>query len=412
MVENKIGEKNVPELRFPEFSGEWQTKKLGEIGSTYTGLKGKSAKDFENGNASFIRYMQIFQNSKIDKNYGMVYISKNENQNRVEKGDIFFTSSSETPEEVGYTSVLLNKCDNLYLNSFCFGYRADKNILSSEFAAFFFHSSEIRKTITKLAQGSTRYNISKNNLMKLCLRMPQLEEQQKIASFLTAVDDKIAALTQKCENLERYKRGVMQQIFSQEIRFTQPNNTPYPDWQTKKLGEIADIITGKTPSTTNKNLWTGDIPFVTPTDIVDNKKYQDETSRHVSMTKNIKIVPRGSILFTCIASIGKMCLLKKDSVTNQQINSIIPHKEYDNDFIYYAVLYISPRIKNSQANATVPIINKNDFSKYLLRIPDNIEEQQQIASFLSAIDSRIDLTRQKLTATQQFKKALLQRMFV
>lgn len=204
------------QVRFKDDNGnpypDWEEKKLGEIGETYNGLTGKSGDDFGIG-ANFITYMQIFSDSRISQNFGKVRINPGEKQNTVEYGDIFFTTSSETPEETGYTSVLLNNPSDTYLNSFCFGYRADKNILSPEFARYLFHSSNVRSSIIRLAQGSTRYNISKVQMMKMTIAIPTKEEQQKIAGFLTALDEKITTEKSKLTATKQFKKALLQRMF-------------------------------------------------------------------------------------------------------------------------------------------------------------------------------------------------------
>ncbi|MCA9341011.1 restriction endonuclease subunit S [Candidatus Saccharibacteria bacterium] len=204
------------QIRFKDESGnpypEWEENRLGDIGNTYNGLTGKSGVDFGEG-SPFITYTQIFSNTKISKNYGYVRISPSEKQNTAQYGDIFFTTSSETPEETGYTSVLLDEVDNLYLNSFCFGYRAKKSELLPEFARYIFHSMSVRQAIVRLAQGSTRYNISKSEVMKLSIRLPSIEEQQKITTFLTALDARITTETTRLASAKAWKKGLLQRMF-------------------------------------------------------------------------------------------------------------------------------------------------------------------------------------------------------
>lgn len=203
-------------LRFKDESGvnypDWQEKKLGDIGKTFTGLTGKSGEDFGEGKP-YITYMQIFGNSKIEGHFGKVKISPNEKQSLVLKGDIFFTTSSETPLETGYTSTLLEDCGELYLNSFCFGYRLNLSYMIPIFARYLFHSHEVRKKIARLAQGSTRYNISKNEVMKLALSLPSVKEQQQIANFLTSLDDKINLEITKLEQAKLFKKSLLQRMF-------------------------------------------------------------------------------------------------------------------------------------------------------------------------------------------------------
>ncbi|WP_072594765.1 restriction endonuclease subunit S [Campylobacter concisus] len=207
-------------IRFPEFKGEWREIRLGNIGKSYNGLIGKVAEDFQNGNSNFITYKNIFDNPKIDINiFEKVKIMEDEEQNLVKFGDIFFTTSSETPNEVGISSVLLSKCGILYLNSFCFGFRLNNfEILSPCFAVFYFRSDCFRKQIFKLAQGSTRFNISKTEVLNLNIKIPNLDEQQKVAKALTACDDEINLLNLKLENLKKQKQGLMQKLLKGEIR--------------------------------------------------------------------------------------------------------------------------------------------------------------------------------------------------
>ena len=129
-------------------------------------------------------------------------------------GDVFFTVSSETPNEIGTASVLLDQIDELYLNSFCFGYRANSlDLLSPYFSRYLFRSELFRNEIVKLAQGSTRYNMSKVQLMKLKIQLPCLEEQQKIATFLSNVDAKIESTNQQINQTQSFKKGLLQQMF-------------------------------------------------------------------------------------------------------------------------------------------------------------------------------------------------------
>lgn len=206
--------------RLPGFSGPWKKVRLGDIGDTYNGLSGKNKDDFEYGNAQFIPYINVFSNERIDtNNLGCVQIEPNEQQNTVKYGDIFFTVSSETPDEVGMASVLLEYLDNTYLNSFCFGYRLnDFSTLNPFFAAYLFRTEHFRSYMSVLAQGSTRFNISKKEVMKLKIDLPTIEEQTVIAQVLTAADREIELAQQKLELLRQQKHGLMQQLLTGKKR--------------------------------------------------------------------------------------------------------------------------------------------------------------------------------------------------
>ena len=192
----------------------WKKVRLGDLGYTFTGLSGKTKEDFGNGKR-YIQYKQIFDSSKIViENCGYVNVSENENQNSVKYGDIFFTISSETPDEIGMSSVLLEDVKNVYLNSFCFGFRLNSfKELLPEFARFLFRSKVVRNEIKKLAQGSTRYNMSKTELLKLEILLPSIKEQKEISAFLSSLDQKIQTEKTILEQLEMQKKYLLQQMF-------------------------------------------------------------------------------------------------------------------------------------------------------------------------------------------------------
>ena len=214
MAENKDKKVlNVPHLRFPEFTGEWENTSLGQIGKTFNGLTGKSGSDFGRG-FPYITYKSIFDDSKIDiSRVEYVEITdverKKQTQNKVQYGDVFFTTSSETPDEVGMSSVLLDEVKECYLNSFCFGYRL--NSLSKtipEYMRFYLRSQTIRKKMFVLAQGSTRFNISKSEVMGMSINIPEIEEQRKIAHLLTLLDERIATQNKIIEKLQSLIKGI------------------------------------------------------------------------------------------------------------------------------------------------------------------------------------------------------------
>ncbi|WP_337045243.1 restriction endonuclease subunit S [Emticicia sp. 17c] len=196
-----------------EFS-DWKIKTLGDIGETFNGLTGKNKEDFGTGKL-YIQYKQIFDSPNIQiQNCALVDVSKEENQNKVKYGDIFFTISSETPNEIGMASVLLDKVDEMYLNSFCFGYRPlSFDILNPLFASYLFRSSVFRTQIMKLAQGSTRYNMSKTELLKLRISLPCLQEQIIISECLSSIYGKTHTEKSLLNKYQQQKQYLLQFLF-------------------------------------------------------------------------------------------------------------------------------------------------------------------------------------------------------
>lgn len=197
----------------------WITKSFAELGFTYAGLRGKRKSDFGIG-VPFIPYMNIFNNASINPNsLEYVRIGKNECQNVVKTGDVLFTTSSETPEEVGMSSVLTENIGLVYLNSFCFGFRLFKPInFDLNFLVYALRGERIRKQMFIAAQGSTRHNLSKQNFYRMELCYPVLlNEQQNIAQILLAADECLTAERAHLTKLENVKRGLMNDLLTNRV---------------------------------------------------------------------------------------------------------------------------------------------------------------------------------------------------
>ncbi|NHA50870.1 restriction endonuclease subunit S, partial [Helicobacter pylori] len=172
--------------RLKGFNQAWQKVRLGDIGITISGLAGKTKQDFINGNAKYITFLNVLNNVIIDTSIlENVKIYPNEKQNSFKKYDLFFNTSSETPKEVGMCAVLLDDIDQVFLNSFCFGFRIFDKAVDSLFLSYLINSEIGRKAFENLAQGSTRYNLSKSGFNNACLILPPLDEQIAIANILS-----------------------------------------------------------------------------------------------------------------------------------------------------------------------------------------------------------------------------------
>lgn len=207
---------SVPEWRFQGFSGDWEQRKLGEMGSTYTGLSGKTKEDFGHGEAKFITYMNVFSNPVADLQM-TESVEIDSKQNCVQAGDVFFTTSSETPEEVGMSCVMPESADNIYLNSFCFGYRPTEKF-DLNFLAYVLRSESFRKEMTFLAQGISRYNISKNKVMEVEIPVPSLDEQSKVGQYLTSLDNLITLHQRKKEVITNQRKTLQQYLLNGIVR--------------------------------------------------------------------------------------------------------------------------------------------------------------------------------------------------
>ena len=203
--------KTKPKRRFKGFTDDWEQRKLGEVGTTFTGLSGKTASDFGHGEASFITYMNVFSNPVSDPTM-VEHVEIDSKQREIEVGDVFFTTSSETPEEVGMSSVLKEKCGVTYLNSFCFGFRPTVKF-DLDYLAYMLRSESVRSQITLLAQGISRFNISKTKMMDTHIQVPSIDEQIAIGKYFSQLDNLITLHQRKVEKLKKLKESYLNDMF-------------------------------------------------------------------------------------------------------------------------------------------------------------------------------------------------------
>jgi len=413
-----------PRLRFPEFRGEegWEMRILGEQGEFLSSLTGKSAQHFGVGSAKFITYMNVFSNTFTDMtSLGTVDIAEDESQNTVACGDILFTVSSETPEEAGMSSVVLQEISNCYLNSFCTLFRfAKEKRPNPHFLGYLMRQPLVRSYFGERAQGSTRFNLSKTVFRELSFAVPTTAEQQKIADCLTSLDEVIAAQGQKVETLKTYKRGLMQQLFPREgetiprLRF--PEFHDAPEWEEVPLGELFDTKSGGTPDRAKKEYWSGSIPWVT-TSLVDFNiitNAEEFISKSGLENSSAKIFPRNTILIAMYGqgkTRGKIALLGISATTNQACAAILPRSDIAPFFVFTNLCGRYDEIRalsnsGGQENLSQDLIRQLPF-----RYPKDTEEQSKIADCLSTIDSRITAESEKFDALKTHKKSLMQQLF-
>ncbi|GAB3514359.1 hypothetical protein GCM10027400_24420 [Pseudoxanthomonas daejeonensis] len=206
--------------RLPGFSGEWEVRRLGSLGQSYGGLVGKTKNDFGQGDAQYVTFVNVMANIVVDVNaFDKVNISPGELQNRVLKNDLLFNGSSETPEEVAMCALVVDEVKNLYLNSFCFGFRLNDGAgIDSLFLTYYMRGQIGRDLIKSLAQGSTRYNLSKPAFLDGELILPSADEQVAIANVLSDMGAEIAALEAKRAKTAQLKQGMMQTLLTGRLR--------------------------------------------------------------------------------------------------------------------------------------------------------------------------------------------------
>lgn len=412
----------VPRLRFPEFRGAegWKEKRLGNEGEFLSSLTGKAGGDFDVGEARFVTYMNVFSNTFVDpKGLRLVDVKEGENQNAVASGDVFFTVSSETPEEVGMSSVLLEDLENCYLNSFCALFRFSKGKRPNPvFTGYLLRQPLVRDYFTKKAQGITRFNLSKDAFRSLPFFVPSPAEQQKIAECLSSVDELMAAQAQKVGALKTHKKGLMQQLFPREgetqprLRFPEFQNAG--EWVVSDLGSLSDVrdgthdspafsTTGR-PLVTSKNLRPDGTLDLENVSLISEEDYEQ-------INKRSKVAV-GDILFGMIGTIGNPVLLKSEGFAIKNVALIKELGPLSNAFVvqllqsdYVAAIFAMLNTGNSQKFIALGKIRE-------LPVPvPSLPEQQRIASCLSSLDALITAETQKLEALKTHKKGLMQQLF-
>jgi hypothetical protein len=198
----------TPKIRFKGVNGAWEQRKIGDLGVTYAGLSGKKKEDFGHGEAEFIPYLNVFTHPIADVTMTEA-IEIDDRQVKVQNGDVLFTTSSETPEEVGMSSVWLKNSSNTYLNSFCFGFRLNESI-NSYYLAYMLRSKDVRNKIVLLAQGISRYNISKKKMMEINVPIPTDAEQRKVGEIFKQLDNLINLYRQQIEKLKNIKSALLE----------------------------------------------------------------------------------------------------------------------------------------------------------------------------------------------------------
>ena len=405
-----------PAIRFAGFTEAWEQRKLGEVGTTYTGLSGKTKEDFGHGSGQFVTYMNVFSNS-VASSKMIEPVEIDDRQNKVVAGDVLFTTSSETPEEVGMSSVWLENSENTYLNSFCFGYRPSIPF-DPYYLAYMLRSSSMRKKITFLAQGISRYNISKNKMMDIEIPVPTMREQQQVGEYFRNLDNLITLHQRKYDKLTNVKKSMLEKMFPKngsnvpEIRFKGFTET----WEQRKLGELADIVGGGTPSTSISEFWDGDIDWYAPAEIADQiyltssqRKITEQGYNHSSA----KMLPAGTVLFTSRAGIGKTAILSRKGCTNQGFQSIIPHKDkLDSYFVFSRTDELKQYGETVGAGSTFVEVSGKQMANMVLMMPKTMAEQKIIGKYFTNLDNLITLHQRKLEKLKNIKKSMLEKMFI
>jgi type I restriction enzyme S subunit len=409
--------KLAPALRFKEFEGEWRETTLGNLFTFKNGLN--SDKEKYGSGTKFINVLDIIEEDVItyDSIIGKVEVTEKElEKNEVIYGDVLFQRSSETREEVGQANIYVDENKSAVFGGFVIRGRK-KEDYNPYFMNYLLKTSPARKEITTKSGGSTRYNVGQASLSEVFVNLTSLPEQQKIASFLSAVDEKIQQLTKKKALLEQYKKGVMQQLFSGQLRFKDENGKDYPDWEDTFFSDTGKILIGLThtpiyqatgrPFLSSKNISGAFIDF-------ENIQHISE-EKFQSMPESTK-PKKGDILFTRVGSnLGNPKILEEDIEFGIFVSLGIfrVNEKASNYFmrLWMDSNYFWRQLEQKVAGGAKNNLNTGWLKEFKLNLP-SLPEQKKIATYLSGIDTKIESVNNQITQTQTFKKGLLQQMFV
>ena len=361
-----------PRCFLGSFDFSWEQRKLGDIGETYTGLSGKTKADFGHGQARFVTYMNVFSNP-ISNPEMTEPIEIDPKQNEVEVGDVLFTTSSETPEEVGMSSVLLEKRGKTYLNSFCFGFRPSEKI-DSYYLAYMLRSESAREKIILLAQGISRYNISKNKVMEIAVSLPSLDEQKLIGQYFRQLDNLITLHQRKCASIF----SSFQAFFS--MMFT----TSTFSWEQRKFEEIAVRSSVICSDDT--------LPRVEYEDIVSGTGRLNKDIYAKQSSKSGITFHQGDVLYGKLRpylqnwllptfdglAVGDFWVLQPQNADSSFLYRLIQSRQFD-------------EVANQSTGTKMPRADWKLVSKTVFSIPSNISEQAAIGTYFTALDNLITL---------------------
>ncbi|QTV05526.1 restriction endonuclease subunit S [Faecalibacter bovis] len=400
-----------PKLRFHEFNGDWKSYRLGSISHIITGsTPSTSNRTYYGGEYLFVSPYDINENKYVTQTKTTLTKKGFDKCRKVSGGSIAFVCIGST---IGKLAIVpIDYTTNQQINSL-----TAFDDFSND---FIYYSLEKRQNIIKMIAGTQAVPlINKTDFSNIKVYTTSLPEQQKIADYLTTIDKKIELLEEKKTELSRYKKAMMQKLFTQEIRFKDENGNDYPEWEEKRLGEIFIEIKDKVG---NKKIATYSISagkgFISQEEKFGRDISGKQNANYIILNKGDLSYNKGNSKTYTYGCVYLSNFDYQISVPNVFI-SFRPLNVSEVSTNFYAKLFenhyldrdLRKLVSSSARMDGLLNISKDGFFKIKLPFP-NYHEQQKIADFLSAIDESITKVEQQIKETQNFKKAMLQQMFV
>lgn len=399
----------IPKLRFSEFEGEWEYANLGNCAHSFEYGMNASAIKFDGEN----RYIRITDIDESSSKYKPEFpVSPNGqllDKYLVSENDILFARTGASTGK----SYLYHKDDGkLYFAGFLI--RAK---IKEEYNSYFVFAQtktvQYYKWVQLMSMRSGQPGINSQEYASYSFNIPSRNEQDKIASFLLLVDERISTQRKIIEKLETLIKGLSEKIFSKKIQFPEFSED---SWEMKTLAEVCEKAkSGGTPKSTVKEYYSGNIPFLSISDMTQQGKYLNSTERTISQqgleNSTSWIVPKNSIIYSMYASVGFVSINKIELATSQAVLNLIIKKEINTEFLYYYLTDFQKYLDEYITTGTQGNLNAETVKKFEIQTP-TIEEQTKIANFLSSIQEKIETEKQILEKLELQKKFLLANLFV
>lgn len=394
-------------MRFPEFTDEWTTINLGDIGYFKNGVN-KSKNDFGSG-YPFINLEDIFDKNAIYNNkYNLVKVSDKELQEYdLKKGDVLFVRSSVKLEGIGLTSVVMEDLKDTVYSGFIIRFREYNKTLDDNYKKYCFYVTSFRNNIISKSTTSANTNINQPSLKKMTLSIPSLKEQEKIANFLSKIDRKIKLLKNKKEEFIEFKHYLLQNLFPQnggtapKLRFNQFTTN---NWKTVTLVECVTCLDSerKPLNEEKRRKNRGVFPYYGANGLVDH------INQYIFNDTLVLLAEDGGFFNEYTEKPIAQLVNGKIWVNNHA--HVLKNKNNLNiTFLYYSLVHKD--IRKYINGTSRSKLNQKDMFSIVINIT-SIEEQKKIASFLSFVDKKIDLLDQEIEQVEEYKKGLLQKMFI
>ena len=409
---------DAPAIRFKGFSDAWEQRKLGDM-MNVTSVKRIHQSDWTDSGVRFLRARDIVAAAKNEEPDDYLYISKEKYEEystlsgKVGVSDLLVTG-------VGTIGVpyLVRNLEPLYFKDGNIIWFQNSDKIDGKFLFYSFSAEQIQGFINESAGIGTVGTYTIESGKKTPISLPDQIEQAKVGEFFQQLDNLITLHQRKFEKLTNVKKSMLEKMFPQ-------NGSSYPEirfkgftdpWEQRKLGDIADIVGGGTPSTGNQSYWDGDIDWYAPAEIAD-QIYANSSQKKITglgyENSSAKMLPPGTVLFTSRAGIGKTAILTRKGCTNQGFQSIVPHRgELDSYFIFSRTEELKRYGELVGAGSTFVEVSGKQMAVMELMMPPTMREQQTIGGFFQQLDHLITLHQRELEKLQNIKKSMLEKMFV